>query len=268
MVGRELGHDVHRSFATPTITLEAKHLSSATKIHDISLQLHQGEVLGIAGLVGAGRSELLRVLAGVDRVTSGTIAVSGRERTFRNPREAIAAGIGLCPEERKREGIIPLKSIVSNVCLPSFSKYTSAGMIQRKKIDDLALSHLRHVNVRPFLPDRAIRDFSGGNQQKAIVARWLAANSQILLFDEPTRGIDVGTKSDIHRLIEALAEAGHSIIVVSSELPEIIGLSDRVLVMRNGSIAAELPREALTEQAIATAAISGSASASTSTSES
>jgi ribose transport system ATP-binding protein len=265
MVGRELSSEIHHSFTAPDVVLEAKQLASASKIHDISLQLHRGEVLGIAGLVGAGRSELLRALAGVDRITAGSILLGGRKRSFRNPREAIATGIGLCPEERKREGIIPMRSILSNTCLPSIGKYTRAGLIRRKQIAAVALRHLRNVNLRPFLPERPIREFSGGNQQKAIVARWQTADSQILLFDEPTRGIDVGTKAEIHRLIEALAKAGHSIIVVSSELPEVIRLSDRVLVMRNGAIAAEIPRHELTEEAIATAAIAGSSLSSATT---
>jgi ribose transport system ATP-binding protein len=258
MVGRELSQELHRSFATSTVKLEVDGLSSSvSKVRDVSFRLHKGEVLGIAGLVGSGRSELLRLIAGADRRSAGTIRIDGRKVSFKDPRIAIAAGVGLCPEERKREGIIPLRSVASNLCLPSLGRYTRAGILDKNRLNTLAATHLRGVNLRPFLPDRPIRLFSGGNQQKAIIARWLATNSQILLFDEPTRGIDVGAKQEIHALIERLASEGHSIIVVSSELPEVIRLSDRVLVMRDGELAAELPREGLTEQAIVAHAIPG-----------
>lgn len=265
MVGRELSQETHQSFATAEVKLEASGLSSAvSRVRDISFRLHKGEVLGIAGLVGSGRSELLRLIAGADRRSAGTLTIDGKPVTFRNPREAIASGVGLCPEERKREGIIPLRSMTSNLGLPSLGRYTSGGLIVRRRLDTVAEQHLKGVNLRPFLPDRPIRLFSGGNQQKGIIARWLAANSQILLFDEPTRGIDVGAKSEIHALIERLASEGHSIIVVSSELPEVIRLSDRVLVMREGELAAELSSDGLTEQAIVAHAIPGYASQPTS----
>lgn len=258
MVGRELSQESHRSHATKEIKLEAFALGSAvSRVRNVSFRLHKGEVLGIAGLVGSGRSELLRLIAGADRRSSGTLAIDGKEVTFKSPREAIAAGVGLCPEERKREGIIPLRSVTVNLGLPSLGRFSSAGLLNKGKLARTAEQHLKGVNLRPFLPDRPIRLFSGGNQQKGIIARWLAANSQILLFDEPTRGIDVGAKSEIHHLIERLASEGHSIIVVSSELPEVIRLSDRVLVMREGELAAELPGEGLTEQAIVAHAIPG-----------
>jgi ribose transport system ATP-binding protein len=161
------------------------------------------------------------------------------------------------PEERKREGIIPVRSVTINMALASLGSFSKGGLIQNGKLRRTAQDLLRRVNLRPFQLDRPIRLFSGGNQQKAIIARWLASRSQILLFDEPTRGIDVGAKAEIYHLIEALAADGHSIIVVSSELPEVIRLSDRVLVMRDGKIAAEIPREDLSESAIVAHAIPG-----------
>ncbi|WP_027686451.1 sugar ABC transporter ATP-binding protein [Rhizobium leguminosarum] len=257
MVGRELMQEEHNSFVTDTVKLEAKNLSSATKIRDVSFTLHKGEVLGIAGLVGSGRTELLRLLAGADRLSDGSIAIDGKAVRFASPRDAIAAGIGLVPEERKREGIIPLRPVSTNMALASLSSFSSGGVISTGKLRAAAQDLLKRVNLRPFQLDRPIRLFSGGNQQKAIIARWLAAKSQILLFDEPTRGIDVGAKSEIYHLIEDLAREGHSIIVVSSELPEVIRLSDRVLVMREGSIAADIPRDQLSESAIVAHAIPG-----------
>ncbi len=258
MVGRELSQERHQTHATDVVKLEAIGLTSAvSRVRNISFRLRKGEVLGIAGLVGSGRSELLRLIAGADRRASGKLVIDGKSVDFKSPREAIAAGIGLCPEERKREGIIPLRSVTVNLGLPSLGRFASMGLVNKRKLDHAAERHLKSVGLRPFMPDRPIRLFSGGNQQKGIIARWLAAHSQILLFDEPTRGIDVGAKSEIHHLIERLASEGHSIIVVSSELPEVIRLSDRVLVMREGELAAELSSDGLTEQAIVAHAIPG-----------
>ncbi|RUV17288.1 sugar ABC transporter ATP-binding protein [Mesorhizobium sp. M7A.F.Ca.MR.245.00.0.0] len=255
MVGRELAQEHHNSHATNKVMLSARGLSSATKVRNVSFDLHRGEVLGIAGLVGSGRTELLRLLAGADRATAGTIAIDGKAARFAGPRDAIAAGIGLVPEERKREGIVPLRSITSNMALASMNVFAPRGVIDHTRLKQVAVDRMSRVNLRPFLLDRPIRLFSGGNQQKAIIGRWLAAGTRILLFDEPTRGIDVGAKAQIYHLIEELAAEGHAVIVVSSELPEVIRLADRVLVMRDGTIAAELHRDDISEQAIAAHAI-------------
>ncbi|RUX25122.1 sugar ABC transporter ATP-binding protein [Mesorhizobium sp. M7A.F.Ca.US.011.01.1.1] len=255
MVGRELAQEHHNSHATNKVMLSARGLSSATKVRNVSFNLHRGEVLGIAGLVGSGRTELLRLLAGADRATAGTIAIDGKAARFASPRDAIAAGVGLVPEERKREGIVPLRSITSNMALASMGVFASRGLIDHARLKHVAVEKMSRVNLRPFLLDRPIRLFSGGNQQKAIIGRWLAAGTRILLFDEPTRGIDAGAKAEIYHLIEELAAEGHAVIVVSSELPEVIRLADRVLVMRDGTIAAELHRDDISEQAIAAHAI-------------
>ncbi|RWP87189.1 MAG: sugar ABC transporter ATP-binding protein [Mesorhizobium sp.] len=255
MVGRELAQEHHNSHATNKVMLSARGLSSATKVRNVSFDLHRGEVLGIAGLVGSGRTELLRLLAGADRATAGTIAIDGKAARFAGPRDAIAAGIGMVPEERKREGIVPLRSITSNMALASMNVFAPRGVIDHTRLKQVAVDRMSRVNLRPFLLDRPIRLFSGGNQQKAIIGRWLAAGTRILLFDEPTRGIDVGAKAEIYHLIEELAAEGHAVIVVSSELPEVIRLADRVLVMREGTIAAELHRDDISEQAIAAHAI-------------
>ncbi|MDE1157167.1 MAG: sugar ABC transporter ATP-binding protein [Neorhizobium sp.] len=256
MVGRELQHEEHNSFVKEDVRVEVRDLSSAvTHVRGVSFTVRRGEVLGIAGLVGSGRTELLRLLAGVDTIASGTVHIDGSVLKLTTPRSAIAAGIGLLPEERKREGIIPGRSVSVNMALPSFGKFSKGGLVRHRAVSTSANELLKRVNLRPFQIDRAIRLFSGGNQQKAIIARWLAAGSEILLFDEPTRGIDVGAKSEIYHLIEQLAAEGKSIIVVSSELPEVIRLSDRVLVMRNGRIAAELDRDQLSEQTIVAHAV-------------
>jgi ribose transport system ATP-binding protein len=237
MVGRTLAVARHRSSTTAQTTLSVRNLTSGTKVIDASFELKRGEVLGIAGLIGAGRTELLRLIAGADRPTSGTIELDGRRIGTRSPRAAIAAGIGLVPEDRTRDGIIPQRSVVNNIALPSMARFAPRGIVRRRTLRQAASAILSSINLRPFQLDRPIRLFSGGNQQKAIIARWIAAKSQILLFDEPTRGIDIGAKAEIYGLIETLAAEGKSVIVVSSELPEILRLADRVLVMRQGRIA-------------------------------
>lgn len=259
MVGRELLSEEHHSHATAAVCLEARNLTTH-RVRDVSFTLRKGEVLGVAGLVGSGRTELLRAISGADRVTCGSVTVDGAPLTLSNPRAAIAAGIGLLPEERKREGIIPGRSVTSNMALPSMARFSRAGIINHRKLNRTAENLLKRVNLRPFLLDRQIKLFSGGNQQKAIIARWLAAGSRILLFDEPTRGIDVGAKSEIYHLIEDLAREGHSMIVVSSELPEVMRVADRVLVMRDGAIVAELGRDQLSEETIVSHAVGNTGS--------
>jgi ribose transport system ATP-binding protein len=259
MVGRTLAVAAHRSSATAETVLSVRNLTADAKVIDASFDLRRGEVLGIAGLIGAGRTELLRLIAGADRATSGSIVLNGGALTRGGVRAAISAGIGLVPEERKRDGIIPQRSAVNNIALPSMRRFAPHGLIQRRNLRTVATEILTSINLRPLQIDRPIRLFSGGNQQKAIIARWIAANTQILLFDEPTRGIDIGAKAEIYALIEELAAAGKSVIFVSSELPEVLRLADRVLVMRQGRIAAELQREELSEQAIVAHAVPRSA---------
>jgi ribose transport system ATP-binding protein len=255
MVGRELSQQTHVSYTQEQVVLEARNLSSATKVRNVTFTLRRGEVLGVAGLVGSGRTELLRLIAGADKRSAGEVLVDGESLALRSPREAIASGIGLVPEERKREGIIPLRSVRNNIALASMSRFAPGGVVASGKLKAVSAATLKETGLRPFAPEREIRRFSGGNQQKAIISRWLAAETRIFLFDEPTRGIDVGAKAEIYALIEKLAQEGKSIIVVSSELPEVIRLSDRVLVMREGQLAAELAGDAITEQAIAAHAI-------------
>jgi ribose transport system ATP-binding protein len=257
MVGRALEIPPHQSHVQNNTILAVEDLSRGNHVRDVSFTLRKGEVLGIAGLVGSGRTELVKLLSGVDRPTAGKITLKGQLRNFANPRAAIAAGIALLPEDRKKEGIIPLRSVAVNAAIPSYHRLTRGGVIRhgqlKREVDEIAKS----VNLRPHDIERAIRLFSGGNQQKAILCRWLMAGSDILVFDEPTRGIDVGAKGEIYKLIESLAAAGRSIIVVSSELPEVLRLSDNVIVMRSGAMAGYLTRQELNEEAIMSLAITG-----------
>jgi ribose transport system ATP-binding protein len=260
MVGRALESHPQRSFAREEIALETHGLSRGAIVRNVTFNLRKGEVLGVAGLVGAGRTELMRLVAGVDRPTAGELRVNNEPRRFRSPRDAIACGVALLPEERKKDGILPQRSILSNVTLPRLPFLTRFGLLRRRFMSLQVEALARSVSLRPPDIDRAIRLFSGGNQQKAIICRWLMAEAEVLIFDEPTRGIDVGAKAEIYRLIENLAEQGRSIIVVSSELPEILRVSDRVLVMRRGAAEGELSRAEATEEGIMRLAVSGAQS--------
>jgi ribose transport system ATP-binding protein len=258
MVGRELAHITHHSHATDRVMMRVAGLSRGRAVQDASFDLHAGEVVGIAGLVGAGRTELLRLISGVDRADSGSVEVDGKVLPQSGPRARIKAGLGLVPEERKRDGIIRHRPITINVGLPAMHKFTRAGMIRKGKLKARSEELMKEVILRPFDVTKPIGSFSGGNQQKAIIGRWLAADTKIYLFDEPTRGIDVGAKAEIYELIEKLAREGRAIIVVSSELPEVIRVSDRVLVMREGRISATLSGPEITEANIARNAIPAS----------
>jgi ribose transport system ATP-binding protein len=257
MVGRSLDIPPHQSHVQNEVVLSINGLARDNYVRNVSFELRRGEVLGVAGLVGSGRTELARILAGIDRRTEGEIKLRGVVTDFATARQAIAAGIALLPEDRKKEGIIPLRSVASNTSLPSLARFTRFGLIKQSVVAQKTSELAGSVNLRPLDVGRAIELFSGGNQQKAILCRWLMAGSEILLFDEPTRGIDVGAKGEIYKLIERLASEGRSIIVISSELPEILRLCDNVIVMRAGSMAGLLARAELTEESVMGLAITG-----------
>lgn len=257
MVGRSLEIPSHVSHIRDDVVLAAKDLGRGREVRNVSFDLRRGEVMGIAGLVGSGRTELARLITGVDVPTTGEIFLNGAKATYANPRAAIEAGIALLPEDRKKEGIIPLRSVASNAALPSYGSLTTGGVIRQGELERRVDEHARSVNLRPLDIKRPIRLFSGGNQQKAIICRWLMAGSEILVFDEPTRGIDVGAKGEIYKLIDMLAAEGRSIIVISSELPEVLRLCDNVLVMRNGEMAGKLTRAELSEESVMSLAITG-----------
>lgn len=250
MVGRNLEPDNRQSHVKPDIILSVRNLSRSQIVRNIGFDLHAGEVLGIAGLVGAGRTELVRLLAGADRPTDGTITLKGQRMNFHSPKDAIAAGIALLPEDRKKEGIIPLRSVLSNVAMPRLGRLVTFGLLNMGAIRLQVERLTKIVGLRPPKIDIPIKYFSGGNQQKAIICRWLMAKVDVLIFDEPTRGIDVGAKNEIYHLIEQLASEGRSLIIVSSDLPEILRLSDRVLVIRRGEAAGLIDRCDLNETSV------------------
>ncbi|MCE0846906.1 sugar ABC transporter ATP-binding protein [Buttiauxella sp. A2-C1_F] len=255
MVGRKIEKVQHNSYATEKLVLEVKNLGRDKAVVNASFKVNAGEVLGIAGLVGAGRTELLKLIAGIDKSTSGQIAIEGEVLGKLSIANAIRAGIGLVPEDRKKEGIIKERAVKMNVALPSMRKFTVGGLIKKSKLNQVATDVMTDLKLRPLNIEKPIGTLSGGNQQKVIIGRWVAADARVFLFDEPTRGIDIGAKSEIYNLIEKLAQQGKAIIVVSSEMTEIIRISDRVLVMREGRISRELHGKDITEENIARFAI-------------
>src|ERR671911_272076 len=247
MVGRELDHYFPPRAAAAEILAGPVRLQvrggAVGKLHDIDFEVRAGEIVGLAGLAGAGRTEVARALFGVEPFTAGTVELNGKPVRIRSPRQAIRAGIGFLTEDRKLEGLILPQSVRDNALL-ALRSLGQARMNDRPVKDKEAPSVLdlaRRVELRAASLEQEVRYLSGGNQQKVVLAKWLATQAQILIFDEPTRGIDVGAKAGIHELMRELARAGAAILMISSELPEVIGMSDRILVMRDGTIAGELP---------------------------
>jgi ABC-type sugar transport system ATPase subunit len=243
MVGRELdGYFPPRAEPDDLGDVRLKITGLSTGLlRDVSLQVRAGEVVGLAGLQGSGRTELGRAIFGADPITAGTVEVDGKPRRFRTPRAAVRAGLGFITEDRKLEGLALAQSIADNMLLAVRSvipgarrRRASPGLMSVKEL--AAVTELRAQG-----PEQEVRFLSGGNQQKVVLAKWLATRPQILIFDEPTRGIDVGAKAGIHDMIRKLAKDGVAVLMISSELPELIGMSDRILVMHEGTLAGELP---------------------------
>lgn len=233
-----------------SVVLEVKNLSDGQKIQPASFKLHAGEIVGLAGLVGAGRTELSRLIFGADRKTSGEVILQGKPLKIDKPGDAIAAGIAYVPEDRKDQGLFLEMSCRQNIIINILKRDAKAGMVNFKKSGNVASKAVEDFNIRlANLENRAL-DLSGGNQQKLLLARWLAINPRVLLLDEPTRGVDIGAKSEIYRIINDLAAQGMAILMVSSELLEVIGLSDRVLVMREGRLEGELTGKEITQENI------------------
>jgi ABC-type sugar transport system ATPase subunit len=253
MVGRDLKGVFQQLEHTPSfgkVILEVRNLSNS-RVSDVSFSLREGEILGFSGLVGSGRTELMQSIFGADRYSGGEILFDGKPAHISFPADAIRLGIGLCPEDRKLQGIIPTRSLRDNIVVTLQKQLASLGLfINRKREQAMALEQVRNLDIRASGVEQPIMYLSGGNQQKSIVARWLARKPRVLILDEPTKGIDVGAKAEIYKLVCALARQGIGIIVVSSELPEIIGLCDRILVMKDGRICGEVPREEATEEKV------------------
>ncbi|MEV6731114.1 MULTISPECIES: sugar ABC transporter ATP-binding protein [unclassified Streptomyces] len=250
MVGRDLSTVFARPHvATDRVVLDVREVTT-DDVRGISLQVRAGEVVALAGLVGAGRSELARALIGDLPLRGGTVSVQGAELRLRRPSDAIRAGIGLAPEERKAQALFLDRSVRDNIALVVLDRLRRLRFVRRAAEQELAREYTGRLRVRTPSVEREVRTLSGGNQQKVVLARWLARRPAVLILDEPTRGIDVGAKAEIYRIIADLAEAGVALLVISSELPEVLGLADRVLVMQGGRITGELDRSEATEEAV------------------
>lgn len=251
MVGREIVNVYpERHYQRGEKLLEVRNLTRKDVLHSISLELYAGEILGISGLVGSGRTELLRALFGVDHITSGELLVKGISQRADSVGRAIKAGMALVPEERKLQGIIPAFTVAQNITLAGAKKILRLSFIHQGREKGAAEEFIKRLRISTPSHRQMIQDLSGGNQQKCVLSKWLFIDPEIILCDEPTRGIDVGAKQEIYRILVELAKQGKGVILVSSELPEILGLSHRILVLHDGRITAELSAEEATQERI------------------
>lgn len=250
MVGRDLGNiyeSLDRSKKIGEVLLEVKGVAS-DHVKPVSFILRKGEVLGFSGLVGAGRTEVMRAIIGADKLQSGEVFLEGKKITNRSPKEAMRNGIVLVPEDRKMQGILSNLSVSGNINVSLMDKNANKfGIIDKRKEEEEAKKGIESFKIKTPSPDKKIVELSGGNQQKCIVARWITTNPKVLILDEPTKGIDVGAKSEFYQMICEFAKQGLGVILISSELPEVIGLSDRIIVMRGLQISGEIMREEATE---------------------
>lgn len=259
MVGRDLSAFYQHTPRKPQATvLKATDLRTPTHPkHALNFEVRAGEIVGVAGLVGAGRTELLETLFGVTPAVDGTIDIGGKTVTPQNPIEAIRAGIALAPENRKQQGLILEMAVRENMSLPSLRRDQKNGFLNRKKEADISTAMIEQMRIKTPNAEQAVQYLSGGNQQKVVLGKWLAMEPTLLLLDEPTRGIDVGAKQEIYGLMEKLAQKGVAILFVSSEMEEVLGMSDRALIMHEGRLTGELLRDELSEESIMQLATGG-----------
>ncbi|SOD62394.1 monosaccharide ABC transporter ATP-binding protein, CUT2 family [Streptomyces zhaozhouensis] len=261
------GRDVEYSFprraapfdsAADEPVLVAEALTRAGEFDPLDLEIRPGEIVGLAGLVGSGRSEILETLYGARTPTGGTVRVEGKRLRPGSVISAVRAGLGLAPEERKAQALFMLESVTRNVSISSLPRFSRGGWLDRSGERDAAHSNIKELSLRPDNPDAAIRTLSGGNQQKAVLARWLLRRCKVLLLDEPTRGVDVGARAELYTLIRRLADDGVAVLLVSSEIPEVLGLADRVLVLREGQVVHTAPARELDEHRVLDLVMEGS----------
>ncbi len=238
--------------------LEVSGLTRSREFADVTFAVHAGEVVGLAGLVGSGRSEILETVYGARRFEAGTVSVDGKRLHNGSVPSSVSAGVGLCPEERKSQALLLDQTVVSNVSLASLRRFAVGPFVRRRQEARAATKEIKALDVRPADPQRDARTLSGGNQQKVVLARWLLKGCRVLLLDEPTRGVDVGARSELYGLIRELANSGVAVLLVSSEVPEVLGLSDRVLVVRDGRIVHDGPAEEIDESDVLSLVMEGS----------
>lgn len=241
MVGREIENEFPREdHEIGQVRLQVEGLCRGDDVRDVSFTVRSGEILGFTGLVGAGRTEAMRLIFGADRADAGNIQLDGKALTIKDPRDAIRAGICLLTEDRKSQGLVLGRSVRENFGLPNLTELATCGFVQLRRERDLFAEYVDKLQIKTPSAEQLARNLSGGNQQKVVLAKWLQRNSEVIIFDEPTRGIDVGAKYEIYMLMNELAKQGKAVIMVSSELPEVLGMSDRIVVMHEGRITGEV----------------------------
>ncbi len=246
MVGRKLENEFpHRDSTTPDKSktgegLTVSNLNRGSEVQDVSFSVARGEIVALTGLVGAGRTEAVRLIFGADQRDSGSVKLDGRELSIRNPRDAIRAGICLLTEDRKHQGLVLNRSVLENFGLPNLLSFSSGGVINRQRERAAFDRYVDQLRIRVSGPEQRAANLSGGNQQKVVLAKWLERNAEVVIFDEPTRGIDVGAKYEIYLLMQQLAADGKAVLMISSELPEVLGMADRIIVMHEGRVTGEI----------------------------
>lgn len=244
MVGRTLDNLFPKEFGTKgEVALKAEHLMEGGVLDDVSFEAYNGQVLGFAGLVGAGRTETMRAIFGADPLDSGKIFIHGKEVKIKTPRHAIQNGIAFLTEDRKGQGLVLQESIRNNVILANMKGFTSGLFLNDKKISEATEANIRDLRIKTPSADEIVGQLSGGNQQKVVIGKWVNTDADIFIFDEPTRGIDVGAKIEVYNVMNRLVKEGKCVIMISSEMPEILGMSDRVIVMRGGRVMATVDRD-------------------------
>jgi ribose transport system ATP-binding protein len=257
MVGRELTDRFpKRDSKLGATVFEVKNLTGKA-FRDVSFSVRSGEIVGVSGLMGAGRTEIMRGIFGLDPIKSGEVLLNGKKVTIKNANQAVHLGIGFITEDRKDEGLVLDFSIKENIALPSLYSFAPKGLIQEKAEKDFVDMLIKRLTVKTESAETRVGELSGGNQQKVVIAKWIGIGPKVLILDEPTRGVDVGAKREIYQLMNELTNRGVAIIMVSSELPEVLGMSDRILVVHEGRIAGELPKETATQENIMTLATGG-----------
>jgi ribose transport system ATP-binding protein len=244
MVGRTLENQFPKEFGTKgECMLKIENLSIGGVLKDVSLEAYGGQILGMSGLVGAGRTETVRAVFGADPIDGGKIYIKGKEVNVKSPKQAIAEGIALLTEDRKGQGLVLQESIRTNLVLASLKRHTTGLFLDEKRIQESGEGHIRTLRIKTPSIDEIVGQLSGGNQQKVVIGKWLNSEADIYIFDEPTRGIDVGAKVEVYNVMNSLVKAGKCVIMISSEMPEILGMSDRVVVMRGGRVMATVDRD-------------------------
>jgi ABC-type sugar transport system ATPase subunit len=251
MVGRELVNEYPKeSVVLGDVVLEVKGICRKGVLENISFQVHRGEILGIAGLVGSGRTETARAILGIDKIDSGEVYLGGEKQSFKTFKQAIKNGLGLLPEDRKQQGLVQILTVKENISMVNIAAIIKTGIVRPALENAYAEEYVRKLQIQTASLDTQVQFLSGGNQQKVVIAKWLLQGSDIIFMDEPTRGVDVGAKVEIYMLMNELVKQGKAIVMISSELPEIIGMSDRIIVMHEGNITGELSHSEATQEKI------------------